>query len=210
MWSALLHCWWTELLNLHGCHFIYTENPYRHLGALKCNGLCLIQTSIETLTCPQFLHHGLVHAEAQMSDVLQALVGLKFEGMNRMSDGKVQGTKLNLVPNNNPATQRVDGAATAPAASVHCSTPIVPNNPSDLHDYGQPQMCKLVWDDTQTLVNLGVFAHSIKLLSAHLNAQMFSNSAPQSTVLFDQPLCSWDSYSSKGRPCQCPIYFSLS
>lgn len=75
-----------------------------------------------------------------MSDVLQALVGLKFEGMNHMNDGKFQGTKLNLVPGNSSATQCTDGGATAPAASVHCSTPIVPNNPSDLHDYGNPKV----------------------------------------------------------------------
>lgn len=71
-------------------------------------------------------------------------------------------------------------------------------------------MPKQVRDERQALVNLGVFVCFIKLLSAQLNSQMLLNSAPQSAVLFDQPSGSWDSYLTKGQPCQCPIYFSPS
>lgn len=39
---------------------------------------------------------------------------------------------------------------------------------------------------------------------------MILNSATQNEVLFNQPLCSWDSYLAKGQPCQCLLYISPS
>lgn len=51
--------------------------------------------------------------------------------MNHMSDGKVQGTKLNLVPSNASATQRADAGATAPTAQFTALLPrcqITPSN----------------------------------------------------------------------------------
>lgn len=85
-----------------------------------------MQNSSESPTHPHLVHHGLVHTEAQRSNVLRTS---EFEAMNHTNDGKAQGTKLNLVPSNAPATQRPDGEAAAPTAPIHCSTPTVPNNP---------------------------------------------------------------------------------
>jgi len=56
----------------------------------------------------------------------------ELEATNHLSDGKVQGIRLNLVPSNAPATQWADGGAAAPTASIHCTTPTETNNPSNV------------------------------------------------------------------------------